>query len=314
MDNPPQAEGHPMFSVVIPTYNRAATVCRAIDSVLAQTYKAAEVIVVDDGSQDATPDRVAACGNAVRYVYQANAGAAAARNHGAREACFPWLAFLDSDDIWFPGYLEKMAAAIRETAGAAMLYFSDADFEAFPPPKNRWSRVAFAATPPHELLKPPVNAVFAEGQPMLLPFSVFQRAGFLAAGGLWERLSAGEDTHMYARLGLHHQMCAVSFTGGLVKGSVEDAARLTGEYGPRTIRRWDSAILLWKDLLKKESGLGPEYRRLLVRRVADAFWRKCLLQTGQHDFLGAMGSLGNSLLNDPSVAFTAAARKLYIRP
>lgn len=310
MDNQSEAGRPPRFSVVIPTYNRAATVCRAIDSVLHQSYRAAEVVVVDDGSRDETRERVAAYGDAVRYIYQENAGAAAARNHGAAETRFPWLAFLDSDDLWFPMYLERMAAAITATSGRAALYFSDAEFEEFPSPKNRWTRVGFKAAEPHEFFEAPIDIVLAEGQPMLLPFSIFQRATYLAAGGLWERLSAGEDTHLFVRLGLKDPVCAVAFSGGLVKGAPEALGRLTGAFGPRSTKHWDCSVLLWSDILSREEQLPSRYRRLLTRRLADAYWRKGLLSAKQFKLFEAAGSLGRSLFHDSSVAFGAAARKL----
>jgi glycosyltransferase involved in cell wall biosynthesis len=303
----------PGFSAVIPTYNRAGPICDAIDSVLEQTHPAGEIIVVDDGSRDATRERLQAYQGRVRYIYQENAGAAAARNRGAAEARFPWLAFLDSDDIWSPTYLEKMASAIAGTDGAAVLYFADAKFEELPPPKNRWARVGFEAEAPYKLLENPVEVVLAESQPMLLPFSVFQRSAFLAMGGLWERLSAGEDTHLYVRLGLAHPICAVSVLGGVVKGAPEDAGRLTGALGPLSIRHWDCSILLWKDILRKTQHLAPRHRRLLVRRVADAYWRKSILSAQQHQFVAAARSFGRSLVHDPSVAFEAAARKIGSR-
>ena len=310
MDKPLEPEYPPRFSAVIPTYNRADRVCSAIESILHQTYRAAEVIVVDDGSRDATRERVRAYEGQVRYLFQDNAGAAAARNRGASEACFPWLAFLDSDDIWSPSYLERVAAAITDTRGVAVLYFSDAEFEEFTPPKNRWARVGFEAKSPHELLDRPADTVFAEGQPMLLPFSVFNRSAFLAEGGLWERLPAGEDTHLYVRLGLKYPMCAVSGIGGVVKGVPEEQGRLTGLFGPRAIRHWECSVLLWKDLLLRTPDLAIPYRRLLTRRIADAYWRKGILSARQFKFLDAMGSFAQSLLQDPSIAFKAAAKKL----
>jgi glycosyltransferase involved in cell wall biosynthesis len=302
------------FSAVIPTYNRADTVCRAIDSILSQTYSPGEIVVVDDGSRDATAQRVRSYGERIRYVFQENAGAAAARNRGATEAMYPWIAFLDSDDLWAPGYLEHMAAAIAGTAGAAALYFSDADFEAFAPPKNWWARVGFVAQAPFELVESPLDVVLAEGQPMLLPFSVFLRSAFLAEGGLWESLSAGEDTHLYVRLGMTRRICAVSFSGGIVKGEPEGSGRLTSAFGPGSLKHWDCSILLWNDILRRFKGpLLPLHRRLLSRRVADAYWRKGILSAKQHRLLIAATSLGISFIRDPSIALGSAIRKLHTR-
>jgi len=74
------------ISAVIPVYNREKTIARAIESVLAQEYPPAEIIVIDDGSKDATREIVQKYGDKVRYVYQDNAGVAAARNRGVSEA------------------------------------------------------------------------------------------------------------------------------------------------------------------------------------------------------------------------------------
>jgi hypothetical protein len=92
----------PRFSVIIPAYNAAAFVARAIDSVLAQTWPAHEILVVDDGSSDDTAQVVARYGAPVRYLRQDNAGVSAARNAGARAATGDWLAFLDADDWYYP--------------------------------------------------------------------------------------------------------------------------------------------------------------------------------------------------------------------
>ncbi len=95
-----------MVSVVIPTYNRAAYVSEALQSVLAQTYADYEVIVVDDGSTDQTRGIVEAFvardPKRVRYVYQANGGLSAARNTGCRLAQGRYVGLLDSDDLWKP--------------------------------------------------------------------------------------------------------------------------------------------------------------------------------------------------------------------
>ena len=98
----------PTVSVVIPTYNRAGKVVRAIRSVLDQTYTDLEVIVVDDGSTDDTEAAVRGIADPrVRYVRQENQGACAARNHGTALCTGAYMAFHDSDDVWRPEKLEK---------------------------------------------------------------------------------------------------------------------------------------------------------------------------------------------------------------
>src|SRR5208283_3848938 len=92
---------NPKISVVIPTYDRAVKVQRAIESVLAQTLPGLEVIVVDDGSTDGTGGVLAEkFGDQIRYFAQTNQGVSVARNKGIEEARGQWIAFLDSDDFW----------------------------------------------------------------------------------------------------------------------------------------------------------------------------------------------------------------------
>lgn len=102
-------------SLVIPCFNQAAFLPAAIDSALAQGEPPAEIVVVDDGSTDASAALAAACGGPVRLVRQANGGAAAARNAGVREARHGLLAFLDGDDLWPPGSLAVRLALLRES-------------------------------------------------------------------------------------------------------------------------------------------------------------------------------------------------------
>jgi glycosyltransferase involved in cell wall biosynthesis len=124
---------NPFISIVIPTFNRAKQVRLALDSVLAQTYRNFEVIVVDDGSTDDTKDVVASIvknqamgGVRVRYIGQLNQGQSVARNRGAEEAKGEWIAFLDSDDLWLPGKLEKQIETLRQFGGKSHACFTDA--------------------------------------------------------------------------------------------------------------------------------------------------------------------------------------------
>lgn len=96
-----------LVSVIIPTYNRADTICRAIDSVIKQTHPHTEIIVVDDGSTDDTPAVLSRYRDRIRVVVQKNCGPSIARNRGIALATGEIVAFLDSDDYWLPTKLER---------------------------------------------------------------------------------------------------------------------------------------------------------------------------------------------------------------
>lgn len=105
-------------AVVIPTYNRSSLLKRAIETARSQTYPVSEIIVVDDGSQDDTPQvvtAIAASDSRVQLIRQTNAGANAARNAGIAKARSSWIAFLDSDDQWLPRKVERQIEAAIET-------------------------------------------------------------------------------------------------------------------------------------------------------------------------------------------------------
>jgi glycosyltransferase involved in cell wall biosynthesis len=104
----------PTVSVVIPAYNAAPLLAETLDSVLAQTYRDFEVVLVDDGSTDATPDVAARYEDDIRYVRKENGGSASARNRGIREARGAYVALLDADDQWRPRKLERQMALFDE--------------------------------------------------------------------------------------------------------------------------------------------------------------------------------------------------------
>ena len=126
-----QTRSTPAVSVVIPAYNVAPYIAETLNSVFAQTFTDFEVIVVDDGSAD-SEELERTLGpylDRVRYVRQENRGAGAARNRGIREARGEFVAFLDSDDLWGPEYLEEQVRFLRENgydlAYADALLFGD---------------------------------------------------------------------------------------------------------------------------------------------------------------------------------------------
>ena len=197
------------FSVVIPAYNSAATLARAINSVSGQSYPAHEIIVVDDGSIDATAAVARECGKAVRLLQQSNAGVAAARNAGARAATGDWLAFLDADDWYAPDRLRLHADWIavdpaldfltgdyeyRDAAGALM----GTSMAQHPAGRAVLARAAGAARivmdEPDEIGSY-VGDHFGDTHTLSVP-----RATFLELGGYPVGFKVCEDVHFLVRL------------------------------------------------------------------------------------------------------------------
>lgn len=101
-------------SVIIPTYNRAEFLRRAIDSVLGQTYQEFELLVIDDGSTDTTHEIVTAYRKRITYIFQKNQGVSSTRNLGIQSSRGELLAFLDSDDVWLPEKLERQVVVMDQ--------------------------------------------------------------------------------------------------------------------------------------------------------------------------------------------------------
>src|SRR5215472_4932012 len=109
-------------SVVIPTYNSSARLKEALESVLAQTYKDLEIVVIDDGSTDDTESVARSFGNRVWYFKQANQGAGAARNAGIKSSRGEYIAFLDADDLWCAGKLDQQIPLLEQDPELGLVY------------------------------------------------------------------------------------------------------------------------------------------------------------------------------------------------
>lgn len=110
----------PAVSIIIPVYNGSAYLAETIESALAQRYSNKEILVVDDGSTDASAEIARSFGGRLRLVSQANSGVGAARNHGVRESRGRYLNFLDADDLLAPGFVEKLVETAEASAAGAV--------------------------------------------------------------------------------------------------------------------------------------------------------------------------------------------------
>ena len=112
-------------SVIIPTYNRKHTLSRAIESIISQTIKPLEIIIVDDGSDDGTREWIKQEYPFIQYLNQNNSGVSASRNRGIFSANGNWIAFLDSDDEWIPEKLERQLSILRSDKEAVFCHTNE---------------------------------------------------------------------------------------------------------------------------------------------------------------------------------------------
>ena len=117
----------PKVSVIIPTYNSANYLPEAIESVLAQTYKDFEILVMDDGSTDNTKDVVAPYLDRIIFLEGPNGGPSKARNRAILESSSEYVAFLDADDIWYPDKLDRQITIFAENQHYSLVH-SDASY------------------------------------------------------------------------------------------------------------------------------------------------------------------------------------------
>lgn len=188
------------ISVVIPLYNKRDEVGATLRSVLAQTLPPMEVIVVDDGSTDGGAEVVRTVGGPlVRLISQSNAGVSAARNRGAAQAQGAYVAFLDADDRWEPGFLAEIAAMIREFPGCGIYSTAfwvvgrEGRFPA-PCPDRRGVVGNFFRDSAHRYISIPSASV--------VPRHVFEQTGGFPVG-----MKIGEDLYLWVKIARRLPVC-----------------------------------------------------------------------------------------------------------
>jgi glycosyltransferase involved in cell wall biosynthesis len=182
-------------SVIIPSYNYARYLGEAIDSALGQTLPPLEVIVVDDGSTDDTPDVLAKYGDRIRVLRQKNAGVAVARNSGIAAARGEYVAFLDADDVWLPRKLELQMARFDGSIG---LVHCGVEFGS----AIQLPRVEGDVADALLLLEPDV--IHAPGSTVVVPKRVAEEVG-----GFDPSLPASEDWDFIYRVATRTRVAAV---------------------------------------------------------------------------------------------------------
>ncbi len=179
------------LSVVIPVWNSAATLADAIDSVVAQDGVETEIICVDDGSSDRSPEIMNRYGSRVAVLRQSNRGPAAARNLGAASSSGEYLLFLDADDFLKPRMLARCASALDAEPSAVLAYVDAAIIDR----DKRVTRESSVAA--NRSRAPEMSDLLAHIWPIVPSTAVIRRTAFVAAGGFNERLRSCEDIHFW---------------------------------------------------------------------------------------------------------------------
>ena len=211
----------PGLSVIIPTYNRAPLVKEAVASVLAQTWRDFEVLVVDDASRDGTAEALAAFGSRIRLLRSpSRLGVAAARNLGISAARGQWLAFLDSDDLWRP---EKLARQMAYLAGLPELVLCQTE--------ETWERQGLKVNQPRSHRKIGGWIFFQSLERCLVSPSavILHRTVFQEHGGFDEGLPAAEDYDLWLRLSWRYQIGLLPEALVIKRGGRDD--QLSAQWG-----------------------------------------------------------------------------------
>lgn len=190
----------PRVSAIIPNYNYAHYLARAIDSVLAQTYPHVEIVVVDDGSTDNSESVLRNYGRRIRLLRQQNQGVAAARNHGVRQTSGELVAFLDADDLWLPLKLERQVQRFLDDPELGLVHcgMEEVDHIGAPLRVRLDGLEGWVAT---ELLLFKRGVILGGGSGLMVP-----RATFEAAEGFDTRLSTSADWDFFYRVAANHRV------------------------------------------------------------------------------------------------------------
>ena len=242
------------FSVIIPLYNKASYVAKAIESVLSQTFVDFELIVVDDGSRD---DSFSIAEQAVeghdncQIIRQENSGVSTARNNGVACSRGEYICFLDADDWWAPTFLERMEWLTRMYPDAG-IYGTNYYYV-----KNGHQRVCVTTAETGY-----INYCKVYAEKLQMPLSsisvAIPRPVFLASGGFKPSLKLGEDFDLWIRIALQNRVAFLDEPLAYYNQDANPAGRAVGHLVDPKVH------MLWNlDYLETEETVNPDYKKLI---------------------------------------------------
>ena len=243
------------FSVIIPLYNKAPYIKKALNSVLEQTFRDFELIIVDDGSSD---DSYAVAkevldefnGNC-KLIHQENAGVSTARNNGVAATCGEYLCFLDADDWWAPNYLERMDRFINEYPEAG-IYGANYFYV-----KNGRQSICVTTAETGYINYCKVYAEKLE-MPLWTGATCLPRSVFFEMGGFEPHLKLGEDFCLWIKIALKYKVAFLNEALSYYFQDSDASWRLVGKlHNPKVHMLWNLQDL------EDEETINPDYKALI---------------------------------------------------
>lgn len=278
-----------IVSVIIPAYNAEAFIERTLNSVISQTYKNLEVLVIDDGSQDRTAEIVQAIAQKdcrVKLLQQANSGVAAARNLGIKHSQGEFIAPIDADDIWYPQNIDKQVQYMLEAGESVGLVYSwsvDIDEQDAPTGNFRASNIegkVYKTLVCHNFL--------GNASASLIRRSCFEKLGGYNCQLREQNAQGCEDWELYLRIAEHYQF-------GVVREFLIGYRKILGSMS-RDYRKMAKSHSLMLQAVREKH---PEISAFLYRLSSSSFYMYLAQQSRQYsDHRTTLFWLGKALAAD----------------
>jgi glycosyltransferase involved in cell wall biosynthesis len=254
----------PSVSVVVPSFNRADCIARAVESILAQTFPDFELIVVDDGSEDDTRNVLTKFRDRIRLIHQENRGVSAARNTGIRAARGNWVAFLDSDDEWHPTKLERQLACLEKLQ--ILMCFSRCVTERGDPIQDIDDLCPKAIEPGVYRIDDAVDSIWRlKCHP--LPSMVVDKQLLEKAGLFDESLHAAEDTRLIYNLAFLSRFAYIDHPLVVIHQGAHNSLTFDGKTESAR-KRYSSYLRVQAEAYWRMLEVRPEKAPLLRKRLS----------------------------------------------
>ena len=263
----------PKVSVIIPTFNRERFVGLSIDSVMSQTYKDIEVIIVDDGSTDNTQQVLGTYGNKIRVIKQNNSGKSQALNRGIDTARGEWVGILDSDDEWIPGYLEWQMKRVDRNPNVIAHITNSVTIQLNGAREDHFFETRLTGKFGEKecmLLERPLRTI-VNHHPWFCQATIMKRNLLLQAGGFDRTLNIAEDLDIISKMALRGPFSICKKPLVYVIRRSEDIPNLVAQAKKNRIYMYQAFSQVFVNLLANPDLTRAE--RMAINRALSHSWR-----------------------------------------